>query len=119
LGVLDRQLVQVKPLRDLLKFGAAGLEEAQPDEVPTLACGALGGLLDRQLALVLTLAVFVVGAVDDHRAFLAGFRFRLRGEPPSEAVLGSATARKEQVKWPKRPRARASSPPRTTRSASG
>jgi bacterioferritin len=37
-----------------------------------------------------------MGTVDDHLRFLAGFRFRPRGQAPSEAVLGSASAWKEQ-----------------------
>jgi len=67
LRVLDRQLVQVEALRHLVKLLGAGLMQPQPDELARLAGDALRCVLQRQLSLVLALAVFVVGAVDDHR----------------------------------------------------
>lgn len=72
LGVLDGQLVEAEALGDLTELLGAGLEEPQPDELALLvAADAARGDVERQLALVLALAVLVVGAVDDHLNWLA------------------------------------------------
>ena len=98
LGVLDRELVQVEALGDLVQLLGGRLEEAEPDELAGLiAADARRRRLERQLAFVLALAVLVVGAVEIigrwlRGPFPAGFRFRPRGQAPAEAVLGSARA---------------------------
>ena len=65
IGVLERELVQVEALADVGQLLLAGLEEADPDEVP-VADDAVLRHVERQLALVLALAVAVMRAIDDH-----------------------------------------------------
>ena len=79
LGVLHRQLVQPEEPLQLLEVAGLRLVQADPDELVAPA-RLLGGLLERERALVLAGPIVVVGAIDDH------------GMTPAADFPGSAVA---------------------------
>jgi hypothetical protein len=69
LRVLEGKFVEIEELGEQLQVPGLRLVDADPDEVAAPGGPAqLGGPLRGQRLLVLTHAVLVMGAVDDHRA---------------------------------------------------
>ena len=62
--VLDGELGEVEALGDVEQLVGVGVVQAEPDEAVVLA--AFGSLVDREWRVVLSTAVLVVGAVDEH-----------------------------------------------------
>src|SRR5439155_7188645 len=67
MGILHRELVQAEELLELFEIALVGVVQADPDELAVAGRPCqLGGLLRRQLLLMLARAVLVMGAIDDH-----------------------------------------------------